>query len=111
MRFSFLVRTMLIGVVAVMLAGCAFFSMTPEQQQAILKTITSTTANLVVLAYNAGGKDLAYTKIDDMVASGKITPDQATALKADVDAGINQLPKIFGQQLAKVSGPVKAPAK
>lgn len=111
MRFSFLVRTMLICMVAVVVSGCALFSLTPEQQQAILKTVTSTTANLVVLAYNAGGKDLAYTKIDDMVATGKLTPSQATALKADVDAGINQLPKIFGAQLMKVSRPVAAPAK
>ena len=55
------------------LSGCAFF--TEEKIAATASTVLET-------AYVAGGASMVEQKIDQMVADGKITAEQATLLKA-----------------------------
>lgn len=73
---SILFAVFIAAFVAVVATGCAFF--TPERVAAIHKTA----ANALQIAYEAGGKTLVETKINEMVADGKITPEQGELLKA-----------------------------
>ena len=63
-------------LVAVTATGCAFF--TPER----IAAIHQTAATALQIAYEAGGKTALEAKIDEQVAAGKITPEQAVQLKA-----------------------------
>lgn len=56
--------------------GCAYF--TDAQTAEINNTISA----VLDIAYHAGGATLVEQKIDQLAATGKITSDQATVLKA-----------------------------
>ncbi len=88
-----LLAVMLVAVAAMLvmpLTGCSVFSSSGSGTDitAKLKTVNKTIANAVIVAYQSGGNQLAYQKVDKMVTDGKITPDQAAAIKASLDKGI-----------------------
>ncbi len=63
-------------------SGCAFF--TGEKIAATASTVLET-------AYVAGGASMVEQKIDQMVADGKITAEQATLLKAAAQKSYEEL--------------------
>jgi len=54
-------------------SGCAYFT---EEK------VAGTASKILEIAYVAGGASMVEQKIDQMVADGKITAEQATLLKA-----------------------------
>ena len=54
-------------------SGCAYFT---EEK------VAGTASKILEIAYVAGGTSMVEQKIDQMVADGKITAEQATLLKA-----------------------------
>ncbi|MHB9139408.1 MAG: hypothetical protein ACYC4Q_08395 [Victivallaceae bacterium] len=85
-----LLAFMLLAAVAIFGSGCSLFGGSGDTA-AKLQTINKTLVNAVVLAYQSGGNQLAYTQIDKMVADGKVTPEQAVTLKSALDNGIASL--------------------
>lgn len=66
-----LVTAFALGMATV--SGCAYFS---EEK------VAGTASTVLEIAYVAGGATKVSQKIDQMVADGKITAEQATLLKA-----------------------------
>ena len=66
-----LVTALALGMATV--SGCAYFS---EEK------VAGTASTVLEIAYVAGGATKVSQKIDQMVADGKITAEQATLLKA-----------------------------
>ena len=66
-----LVTALALGMATV--SGCAFFT---EEK------VAGTASTVLEIAYVAGGATMVSQKIDQMVADGKITAEQATLLKA-----------------------------
>lgn len=73
-------KTTLFAVIAAVtiatVTGCSM--LTAERIAAIHRTV----ATALQLAYETGGKTLVETKINEMVADGKVTPEQGELLKA-----------------------------
>ena len=65
-------------------SGCAYFT---EER------IAGTASTVLEIAYAAGGATLVEQKIDEMVADGKITAEQATLLKAAAQKSYDELQK------------------
>ena len=66
-----LVTAFALGMATV--SGCAYFTE---------KKVAGTASTVLEIAYVAGGATKVSQKIDQMVADGKITAEQATLLKA-----------------------------
>ena len=66
-----LVAAFVLGMAAI--SGCAYFT---EEK------VAGTTSKVLEIAYVAGGASMVEQKIDQMVADGKITAEQAALLKA-----------------------------
>ena len=65
-----LVTALALGVATV--SGCAYFTE---------KKVAGTASTVLEIAYVAGGATMVEQKIDQMVADGKITAEQAALLK------------------------------
>ena len=65
-------------------SGCAYFT---EEK------IAATASAVLETAYVAGGASMVEQKIDQMVADGKITAEQATLLKAAAQKSYDDLQK------------------
>ena len=65
-------------------SGCAYFS---EEK------VAGTASTVLEIAYVAGGASMVGQKIDQMVADGKITPEQAALLKAAAQKSYDDLQK------------------
>ena len=65
-------------------SGCAYFS---EEK------VAGTASTVLEIAYVAGGATMVEQKIDQMVADGKITPEQAALLKAAAQKSYDDLQK------------------
>ena len=65
-------------------SGCAYFT---EER------IAGTASTVLEIAYAAGGATLVEQKIDEMVADGKITAEQAALLKAAAQKSYDDLQK------------------
>jgi polyhydroxyalkanoate synthesis regulator phasin len=98
------VLLMLVGV-----AGCAMFSCdgsNPERRK-IVKAIAKTVLKGVCTAYKSGGNKLAESKIDSMVSDGKLTAEQAAALKVVLNESASSLEKLaHSSDLPNSSDPV-----
>ena len=66
------------------ISGCAYFS---EEK------VAGTASTVLEIAYVAGGASMVGQKIDQMVEDGKITPEQATLLKAAAQKSYDDLQK------------------
>lgn len=73
-----IIGTLACGLALCLVAGCGI--LTPENIARIHRTV----ATALELAYESGGKDLAVARIDELVAEGKITPEQSVMLKQAV---------------------------
>ena len=67
----FFIAAFVLGMATI--SGCAYFT---EEK------IAGTASTMLETAYVAGGATMVEQKIDQMVADGKITAEQATLLKA-----------------------------
>ena len=65
-------------------SGCAYFT---EEK------VAGTASTVLEIAYVAGGASMVGQKIDQMVADGKITPEQAALLKAAAQKSYDDLQK------------------
>ena len=65
-------------------SGCAYFT---EEK------VAGTASTVLEIAYVAGGASMVGQKIDQMVADGKITPEQAAVLKAAAQKSYDDLQK------------------
>ena len=65
-------------------SGCAYFT---EEK------VAGTASTVLEIAYVAGGASMVGKKIDQMVADGKITPEQAALLKAAAQKSYDDLQK------------------
>ena len=65
-------------------SGCAYFT---EEK------VAGTASTVLEIAYVAGGATMVEQKIDQMVADGKITPEQAALLKAAAQKSYDDLQK------------------
>ena len=65
-------------------SGCAYFT---EEK------VAGTASKVLEIAYVAGGASMVEQKIDQMVADGKITPEQAALLKAAAQKSYDDLQK------------------
>ena len=65
-------------------SGCAYFT---EEK------VAGTASTVLEIAYVAGGASMVGQKIDQMVADGKITAEQATLLKAAAQKSYEDLQK------------------
>ena len=65
-------------------SGCAYFT---EEK------VAGTASTVLEIAYVAGGASMVSQKIDQMVADGKITPEQAALLKAAAQKSYDDLQK------------------
>ena len=65
-------------------SGCAYFT---EER------IAGTASTVLEIAYAADGATLVEQKIDEMVADGKITAEQAALLKAAAQKSYDELQK------------------
>ena len=63
-------------------SGCAYFT---EEK------VAGTASTVLEIAYIAGGGSMVEQKIDQMVASGKITAEQAALLKAAAQKSYDEL--------------------
>ena len=63
-------------------SGCAYFT---EEK------VAGTASTVLEIAYIAGGASMVEQKIDQMVASGKITAEQAALLKAAAQKSYDEL--------------------
>ena len=64
------------------LSGCAYFT---EEK------VAGTASKVLEIAYVAGGASMVEQKIDQMVADGKITAEQAALLKAAAQKSYEEL--------------------
>ena len=71
-----------LGVATV--SGCAYFT---EEK------VAGTASKVLEIAYVAGGATMVEQKIDQMVADGKITAEQAALLKAAAQKSYDDLQK------------------
>ena len=82
--------TLVISILAVFalgmatVSGCAYFT---EEK------VAGTASTVLEIAYVAGGASMVSQKIDQMVADGKITPEQAALLKAAAQKSYDDLQK------------------
>jgi len=65
-------------------SGCAYFT---EER------LAGTASTVLEVVYAAGGATLVEQKIDEMVADGKITEEQAALLKAAAQKSYDELQK------------------
>ena len=65
-------------------SGCAYFT---EEK------VAGTASTVLEIAYVAGGASMVSQKIDQMVADGKITPEQAALLNAAAQKSYDDLQK------------------
>ena len=65
-------------------SGCAYFT---EEK------VAGTASTVLEIAYVAGGASMVGQKIDQMVADGKITAEQAALLKAAAQKSYDELQK------------------
>ena len=65
-------------------SGCAYFT---EEK------VAGTASTVLEIAYVAGGASMVEQNIDQMVADGKITPEQAALLKAAAQKSYDDLQK------------------
>ena len=83
----------LIGLVS----GCTVFTL--ERVAAIHRTV----ATALEIAYTSGGKELVFSQIDELVADGKITGEQAADLKNAAQRGYDA----FLAKLRELSEPAE----
>lgn len=67
-------------VVGLILSGCTLF-----ENDALRGKINSAVADALVMAWETGGDVYTEKEIDKMVAEGKLTPEQASQLKAKIE--------------------------
>ena len=77
-----LVAAFVLGMAAI--SGCAYFT---EEK------VAGTASTVLEIAYVAGGATMVEQKIDQMVADGKITAEQAALLKAAAQKSYDDLQK------------------
>ena len=75
-----LVAAFVLGMAAI--SGCAYFTE---------ENVAGTASKVLEIAYVAGGASMVEQKIDQMVADGKITAEQAALLKAAVQKSYEDL--------------------
>ena len=101
---KFVVLVLAIALTAALLMpflpGCSMFGDSGDKS-VIAKTVAKSALKLIVAAYQSGGSSLAAAKIDAMEADGKLTTEQATALKGMVDSSVTALKDLANDSPAK----------
>ena len=96
-----LIAVLTVAFMACMTTGCSMFGDSGSEKLTIVKTVAKSALKLVVAAYQAGGSSLATAKIDAMEADGKLSADQATALKSMLDDSVGALKNLANDAAAE----------